>query len=88
MVLAGVFDEVSVFIRSALVQFQTPEHMKGRVSNPGEHDFYYLQQRTGRLRERTGGAGNGHSTFCRFRRTHDLGSGGYHLVAGAKTARI
>ncbi|MBK6996253.1 MAG: MFS transporter [Lewinellaceae bacterium] len=33
MVLAGVFDEVSVFIRSALVQFQTPEHMKGRVSS-------------------------------------------------------
>jgi MFS family permease len=33
MVLAGMFDEVSVFIRSALVQFQTPEHMKGRVSS-------------------------------------------------------
>lgn len=33
MVLAGVFDEVSVFIRSALVHFQTPEHMKGRVSS-------------------------------------------------------
>jgi predicted MFS family arabinose efflux permease len=31
--LAGIFDEVSVFIRSALVQFQTPEHMKGRVSS-------------------------------------------------------
>jgi len=33
MVLAGVFDEVSVFIRSALVHFQTPEHLKGRVSS-------------------------------------------------------
>jgi MFS family permease len=33
LVLAGMFDEVSVFIRSALVQFQTPEHMKGRVSS-------------------------------------------------------
>ena len=33
MVLAGMFDEVSVFIRSALVHFQTPEHMKGRVSS-------------------------------------------------------
>lgn len=31
--LAGVFDEVSVFIRSSLVQFQTPDHMKGRVSS-------------------------------------------------------
>ena len=30
---AGVFDEVSVFIRSSLVQFQTPDHMKGRVSS-------------------------------------------------------
>ncbi len=33
LVLAGMFDEVSVFIRSALVQFQTPENMKGRVSS-------------------------------------------------------
>lgn len=33
LVLAGMFDEVSVFIRSALVQFQTPDHMKGRVSS-------------------------------------------------------
>jgi MFS family permease len=33
LVFAGMFDEVSVFIRSALVQFQTPEHMKGRVSS-------------------------------------------------------
>ena len=31
--LAGVFDEVSVFIRSSLVQLQTPDHMKGRVSS-------------------------------------------------------
>jgi MFS family permease len=31
--LAGALDEVSVFIRSALVQLQTPEHMKGRVSS-------------------------------------------------------
>ncbi|MBL7828058.1 MAG: MFS transporter [Saprospiraceae bacterium] len=31
--MAGMFDEVSVFIRGALVQFQTPEHMKGRVSS-------------------------------------------------------
>ncbi len=31
--LAGVFDEVSVFIRSSLVQFLTPDHMKGRVSS-------------------------------------------------------
>lgn len=33
LVLAGMFDEVSVFIRSALVHFQTPENMKGRVSS-------------------------------------------------------
>lgn len=33
LILAGMFDEVSVFIRSALVQFQTPENMKGRVSS-------------------------------------------------------
>lgn len=33
LVLAGMFDEVSVFIRSALVQFQTPDSMKGRVSS-------------------------------------------------------
>lgn len=33
LVIAGMFDEVSVFIRSALVQFQTPENMKGRVSS-------------------------------------------------------
>ncbi len=33
LVFAGMFDEVSVFIRSALVQFQTPENMKGRVSS-------------------------------------------------------
>lgn len=30
--LAGVFDEVSVFIRASLIQHLTPEHMKGRVS--------------------------------------------------------
>jgi predicted MFS family arabinose efflux permease len=33
LMMAGMFDEVSVFIRSALVQFQTPENMKGRVSS-------------------------------------------------------
>lgn len=33
MFLAGVFDEVSVFVRSTLLQFQTPAHMKGRVSS-------------------------------------------------------
>jgi predicted MFS family arabinose efflux permease len=33
LVLAGMLDEVSVFIRSALVQFQTPDSMKGRVSS-------------------------------------------------------
>lgn len=33
LMMAGMLDEVSVFIRSALVQFQTPEHMKGRVSS-------------------------------------------------------
>ncbi len=33
LLLAGVFDEVSVFLRSSLVQFQTPDHMKGRVSS-------------------------------------------------------
>jgi MFS family permease len=30
---AGVFDEVSVFIRASLVQHLTPDHMKGRVSS-------------------------------------------------------
>ncbi len=30
---AGVFDEVSVFIRASLIQHLTPEHMKGRVSS-------------------------------------------------------
>ena len=33
LVMAGVFDEVSVFVRQALVQYQTPDHMKGRVSS-------------------------------------------------------
>lgn len=33
MVMAGMFDEVSVFIRSGLVHFHTPENMKGRVSS-------------------------------------------------------
>ncbi len=33
MVLAGMFDEVSVFVRGAMIQFQTPENMKGRVSS-------------------------------------------------------
>ena len=31
--VAGVADEVSVFIRSSLVQHLTPDHMKGRVSS-------------------------------------------------------
>lgn len=31
--MAGVFDEVSVYIRSSLMQHLTPEHMKGRVSS-------------------------------------------------------
>ena len=31
--LAGVFDEVSVFIRASLIQLSTPDHMKGRVSS-------------------------------------------------------
>lgn len=31
--LAGIMDEVSVFIRASLIQFQTPDHMKGRVSS-------------------------------------------------------
>jgi len=33
LVIAGMLDEVSVFIRSALVHFHTPEHLKGRVSS-------------------------------------------------------
>lgn len=33
MLLAGVFDEVSVFVRAAMIQFQTPENMKGRVTS-------------------------------------------------------
>lgn len=31
--LSGVADEVSVFLRASLVQRQTPDHMKGRVSS-------------------------------------------------------
>lgn len=31
--VAGIFDEVSVFVRASLVQHLTPEHMKGRVSS-------------------------------------------------------
>lgn len=31
--VAGMLDEVSVFIRSSLIQRLTPEHMKGRVSS-------------------------------------------------------
>jgi MFS family permease len=31
--LAGMFDEVSVYIRASLLQHLTPEHMKGRVSS-------------------------------------------------------
>ncbi len=30
---AGIFDEVSVFIRASLIQLSTPDHMKGRVSS-------------------------------------------------------
>ena len=33
LLMAGVFDEVSVYIRSSLMQHLTPEHMKGRVSS-------------------------------------------------------
>jgi MFS family permease len=33
LVLAGMLDGVSVFIRAALIQFQTPNNMKGRVSS-------------------------------------------------------
>ena len=31
--IAGMLDEVSVFIRAALLQFQTPDNMRGRVSS-------------------------------------------------------
>lgn len=31
--LAGVFDEISVFVRASLLQHLTPDHMKGRVSS-------------------------------------------------------
>jgi len=31
--LAGIFDEVSVYVRSSLIHHLTPEHMKGRVSS-------------------------------------------------------
>lgn len=31
--LAGVFDEVSVYIRSSLIQLNTPDEMRGRVSS-------------------------------------------------------
>ncbi len=31
--LAGVFDEVSVFVRASLIQHLTPDHLKGRVSS-------------------------------------------------------
>ena len=31
--LAGVFDEVSVFVRANLIQLKTPDNMKGRVSS-------------------------------------------------------
>lgn len=33
LLLAGMLDEVSVYIRSSLTQHLTPEHMKGRVSS-------------------------------------------------------
>jgi MFS family permease len=35
LLLAGMFDEVSVFIRAGLLHFHTPENMKGRVSSVG-----------------------------------------------------
>ena len=31
LLIAGMLDEVSVFVRSSLIQHQTPDHMKGRV---------------------------------------------------------
>jgi MFS family permease len=31
LLVAGMLDEVSVFVRSSLIQHQTPDHMKGRV---------------------------------------------------------
>ncbi|HND89636.1 MAG TPA: MFS transporter [Saprospiraceae bacterium] len=33
LLLAGVFDEVSVFVRASLIQINTPDSMKGRVSS-------------------------------------------------------
>ena len=33
LALSGMFDSVSVIIRSTLMQTLTPEHMKGRVSS-------------------------------------------------------
>lgn len=33
LLLAGVFDEVSVFVRASLIQINTPDYMKGRVSS-------------------------------------------------------
>lgn len=33
LLVAGMLDEVSVFIRAALLQFQTPDNMRGRVSS-------------------------------------------------------
>jgi MFS family permease len=33
LLVAGMLDEVSVFVRSSLIQHQTPDHMKGRVSS-------------------------------------------------------
>jgi MFS family permease len=33
LLIAGMLDEVSVFVRASLIQHQTPDHMKGRVSS-------------------------------------------------------
>ncbi len=33
LLLAGVFDEISVFVRASLIQHLTPDHLKGRVSS-------------------------------------------------------
>jgi hypothetical protein len=50
--VAGMLDEVSVFIRAALLQFQTPDNMRGARCS-GELHVHYLFQRTGCIRERT-----------------------------------
>lgn len=35
LALSGVFDSVSVLVRGAMMQFLTPDHMRGRVSSVG-----------------------------------------------------